>query len=786
VRATEPFLALSLILAASPAAAAESARFDIPAGRLSDALIALAEQGGITIGTGDPGLAAVRSRSLRGRMSMRDALARLLAGTGYTYEYVGSHSVRILRTAAPARARHPSPQPRPATAPPELPPQEIIVTGSKLGTSLDWFAGTVDVVDLAPVEIGRFGLRGSEAIVDRLPILASTNLGPGRNKIYLRGIADSSFNGPSASVVGQYLGDVRLTYNAPDPDVLLYDVDRVEVLEGPQGTLYGSGSLGGILRLVPNPPDPGAAASAVTAGVLTTQHGGRGGDLSGMINLPLAQDRLALRVVGYLTTDGGYIDDLGRGRTDVNRNNVHGGRATLLWEVGGGWRFEAGTLLQYISNRDGQYSLRGLPRLTRTSALAQPFDNDYRLGHVTLRKRWANAELVSATGIVRHSLDSRFDATGFPGTTGPQLFNENVEITLLSHETRLSQPDARGEGWLAGFSLLRDISRIRRTLGPPADPQPISGVRNAVTEAALFGQYSLAPAEGIGLTVGARLNLARSAGRPIDAPEGRADEPRRTDVRLLPTAAATWRPAPQLLVYARFQRGFRAGGLAVHGTDSVTSFQRFESDSLTSYEAGLRYGRSNGPLRLEAALSYARWADMQADLIDARGLPFTANIGDGRIRGLEAKAWWQATPRFGFEAAMFLNRSHLTSPNPPFAGADDRDLPNIAGDGLRAAAHWQIPLSPTLSLGIDGVLRYVGESKLDVSQPLNLDQGGYAEARLGARLDFGRVGLSLDIDNFTDTRGNRFSFGNPFGVADGLQITPLRPRTVRIGVDAAF
>src|SRR3546814_3098560 len=88
--------------------------------------------------------------------------------------------------------------------------------------------------------------------------LSSTHLGAGRNKLFIRGIADSSFTGPTQATVGQYLGDIRLSYNAPDPDLRLYDVDNVEVLEGPQGTLYGAGSLGGIIRVVPNAPNPDA------------------------------------------------------------------------------------------------------------------------------------------------------------------------------------------------------------------------------------------------------------------------------------------------------------------------------------------------------------------------------------------------------------------------------------------------------------------------------------------------------------------------------------------------
>jgi outer membrane receptor protein involved in Fe transport len=778
-------------MAATPADAQESVQFNISAGRLSDALIALGEQARITIGASDPGLTRLRSRPLRGRMSVRAALGRQLAGTGYSFTFLDARTVRIVRAppAAPPRPAPPSPRPVPPThaAPPPEPPQpDIIVTASKQGVALDRFGGTVHLIDLNNEDVGRFGARGSEAVLNRLPMLASTSLGPGRNKIYIRGVADSSFNGPSQSIVGQYLGDVRLTFNAPDPDLQLYDIRRVELLEGPQGTLYGTGSLGGILRLVPNEPDLSDAAGAVSAGAMATHHGDAGGDVAGMVNLPIVHGRLAFRAVGYRAIDGGYIDDLGRGLHDVNRISTYGGRATLLWEPGDNWRLELGGLAQYIAGRDGQYAMRGLPPLSRRTSLAQPFDNDYQLGQLTLRKRWPGVELVSATGVVRHALETRFDATGFPGTTGPQLYTEDIGITLVSNETRLSQPNAGGEGWVVGWSLLHDISRIRRRLGPPGAALPIAGVRNEVTEAALFGQYSVALTERLVGTIGGRLTYSRSAGMPLDAPDD-SNEPDRTDVRASPTAAITWRLGRRLLLYGRFQQGFRAGGLAVSATGSAASAQRFESDSLTSYEAGVRFGRPDADrLSFNAAISYARWADIQADLIDSRGLPFTTNLGDGRIYGLEFEASWRATRALSFDASAFINHSALSAPNPAFAAADERALPNIARAGARAAAHFRAALSPGLTVALDGSVRYVGESHLGIGAPLDIDQGRFVDGQIGARLDFGRFGLSLDVDNIADARGNRFSFGNPFSVASRQQTTPLRPRTVRIGFDAAF
>jgi outer membrane receptor protein involved in Fe transport len=774
---------------AVPGHAAQATHFEIRGGRLNEALIALGEQARITIAATDPALGRIRSRPVRGRMSVRAALDRLLANTGYSYRFAGDGAVRIVRAPVPER-RLPraatTARARPDTPLPDSPNPAIIVTASKQGTALALFGGTAHVMTLENEETGRFGARGSEAILNRLPMLASTSLGPGRNKLYIRGVADSSFNGPSQSIVGQYLGDARLTFNAPDPDLHLYDIKSVELLEGPQGTLYGTGSLGGILRLVAYAPDASGFAGAASAGLLSTRHGAEGGDLSGMINLPILPARLALRAVGYNSIEPGYIDDLGRGLKDVNHTSAKGGRATLLFEAGDRWQLELGGLAQYIAGRDGQYAMRGLAALSRRSVLPQPFDNDYLLGHLTVRKRWNGVELVSATGVVKHILETQFDATGFAGTQGPQLFTEDIDITLISNETRISQPNSEGVGWVAGWGVVHDINRISRSLGPPGAQLPITGVRNEVSEAALFGQYSLAVTPRLVGTIGGRATYSETTGNPLGKSD-EAGEPKRSDFRASPTAALSWQAARRMLLYARYQQGFRAGGLAVSATGSSAAARRFESDSLASVEAGLRFGRRNSDrLTFDAAVSYARWTDIQADLIDGRGLPFTTNIGDGRIYGFEAEASWQASGALSFDVAAFINDSALDAPRPEFSAADERDLPNIATTGARAGAHFRTRISPSVALAIDGSVRHVGESQLGIGAPIDIAQGDFIEAEGGARLDFGRFGLSLDITNIGDVEGNRFSFGNPFSVADRMQVTPLRPRTIRIGVDAEF
>jgi outer membrane receptor protein involved in Fe transport len=778
VRIAEPALAITLLVAPA-AASTQQTRFDIPAGTLGQALIALGQQAHITVGITDPRLAAIRSPGVRGRMDVRHALTKLLSGTGYGFILKGG-SARIV-AAAPAHR-----------APPRKPPQarsveaadtsDIIVTASKQDVRETQFGGNIHLIELSRSDVSQLGAQGSDAILAQLPVIASTHLGPGRDKLYIRGVADSSFNGPSQSIVGLYLGDVRLTYNAPDPDLALYDMDRVEVLEGPQGTLYGTGSLGGILKFVPNRPEFAAFSGFASAGGAATTHGGVGGDISGTLNLPLAHN-VALRVVGYSASLPGYIDDLRLDRREINRTIVRGGRAALRIDAGNNWDIEIGGVTQNTNGRDGQYALSNLPPLKRVSNFAQPYDNDYRLASFTVRKKLPEIEFVSATGWVRHDLETHFDATGFPATTGPQLFVEDIRITMISNETRLSRLNAKGEGWLVGLGLIHDVDEVLRALGPVDALAPISRLRNEMNEAALFGQYLYPLGERFLLTAGGRVTYNQEEGGLLDT-DSDEGEPKRKDVRFSPSAALTYRLGQRSVAYVRFAQAHRAGGLAVSDGASSGSVRRFETDSLSSIEAGVRLGQvSRDRLALSMSVSHARWKDVQADLIDSTGLPFTTNLGDGRIDGLEVEAVWRAVRGLTFELAAFVNESKIHR----FDGVPgSSELPNIADAGARGAVQFRRRLSPSVSLKGTASVRYVGKSRLGISPPLDLKQGGYVQGDVGARLDFGRFGASLDVTNVADVKGNRFSLGNPFSVAEGNQVTPLRPRTLRLGIDAAF
>lgn len=786
ILASAPIVCAAVTL---PAHAAQEISFDVPAGPLNVALISLATQAGVSIDTSDPTLRSVRVGTLRGRHTLRDGLRLLLQGTGYDFRISRGNVVRLFRQPV-RRDRKAGRDQRSPVIPPslrpltDLPPEEVVVTASKQDVARTDYPGAFHSAPFDQAQSLHSGSRGSEVLLRDLPNLASTNLGSGRNKIFVRGIADSSFNGQLQSTVSQYFGESRLTYSAPDPDLALYDIEKVQVVEGPQGTLYGAGSLGGVIHIMPRRPVSGAFEISGTAAVAMT--GNRlGGDGAIVANIPIG-GRAAARIVGYRIIRPGYIDDVGRGLSDVNRTSVLGARTTFRMEFDAGLSVEAGLVSQDTGSADGQYT--DAPRssaLTRRSFFAQPFDNDYRLGFGTVRADLGFARLVSNTSYTYHSINTVFDATPATAQT-PTLFNEDMEVRLLTHETRVSGSTRWISNWVSGFSVAHNVNRIDRFLGPADQLAPISNVRSETLDVAMFGEATLPLWRNVSITGGGRLSLfVRFDDFATELGEASVESSRPL-TRFLPTAAVSWKPWQGVIGYLRYQEGFRPGAQQLIESGDQVEVTRFEPDEVGTSEIGMRFGTDAGS-RLSGGLSYAysRWNRVQADLVTSAGFPYVANLGSAQVHYISAHLAWQATSALSLEVSAFNTASKLDRPTPEFQSDKEANLPNVADSGGRLTMRFE-PWIANTKITLDGSVGYIGTSYLGVRAPFDLAQGDYFDTAIGARAEFGRWGLSLDIQNLMDSRANRFSYGNPFSVAEGNQRTPLRPRTVRIGINASF
>lgn len=807
-----PAALAGLCLIASPAEAKDQT-IDIPAGTLGQAIAALGAQArvSIVVAVNDPGLLRRFVPAVRGRMGAGRALSLLLRGSAAravspapgVWRIVPASPLGARSTPRSIAAKRPAP---PVAAPlPQL-QDDIVVTASKRDTRLQNFPGAVTVIGGA--DLTRDGDSGTDAIISRVATVSSTYLGAGRNKLFIRGIADSSFTGPTQATVGQYFGDVRLTYNAPDPDLRLYDVGAIEVLEGPQGTLYGAGSLGGIIRVVRNTPDLRSVGGSLTGGVSATWHGAPGADLAGVLNLPIVDDALGLRVVGYGITEGGYIDNPLLGKNDINRSDIYGGRAMLRGKMGG-WTIDLGGTFQKTRNLDSQYADRDAPPLTRYSRLPQGSDASYALGEIVASRHFGDLTFVSSLGVARQRLSERYDATE---PNGPErLFRQRNRTNLFSFENRLSRSMDDGVGWVVGMSVVRNSTKLDRALGAPDMPLPATGVTNRITEATGYGEVSVEPVRKLILTMGGRYSHVWLTGEgadvsPMIARLNASITAAREESAFLPSFALSATPLDRLTLYARYQESFRPGGLAIEG-DFV---RRFRNDRARTFEIGLRRGvPAADPISLSLSVSRTLWRNIQADFIDGRGLPSTANIGDGRIWTVSASANWRVTNGLNLEGGIALNDSKVVNPSPYFlsfvvpgpssqaaqahivnAVAFDAvtygRVPNIANVVARGAIKYEFAVSDTAQLSLAASARYTGRSRLGVGPILGALQGDYLDTRVSARLSFERFALTVGVTNLTDQVGNRFALGTPFAVLSEQQITPLRPRTVRVGFDAAF
>lgn len=789
---------IATLIFAEGAHANNRSSVDIKAGQLGDAIVQLGQQTGSSIGISDQRTTHLAVRAVRGQLSVEQAIRKLLKGQPARVIQINARSWRIIPAAPPSVAARPRPKPpriqlaRFTPQPPveDSEPVEIVVTASKRETPLKLIPAAVSVLRGTIFTAGP-DAGSTAAILEKLPSVSSTHAGTGRNKLFIRGIADSGFTGPTQATVGQYFGEIRVNYNAPDPDLRLYDINSVEVLEGPQGTLYGAGSLGGIIRANPNRPNLGQTEAYTSYAIASTAEGDESVDGHMVVNIPLVPDKIAVRMVGYGAREGGYIDDIGRGLKDVNGIDIVGGRGAVSIVPHDDWRIEFLGVGQSVRGDDAQYAQRGLPGLSRRSPMAQMFGSDYWLANMQVSGSIGNLRIMSSAGIVDHHLVENYDATRLRDT--PTLFTQENDISLFSTEHRLSQDFAGGGGWMLGVSYIKNISRLKRTLSPATLSVPTPGVENRLSEWAVFGEMTIGISDNVHLTAGGRFSSARLSGNAFDLPaafdvSSLRQQAKRTETTFIPSVAMVATPADGLTAFIRYQQGFRPGGLAIDGA----SIRHFRNDRTSTIESGFRLGDLDRDLFAAiGTVAYTDWDNIQADLTDGQGFPTTANIGNSYIVSVEGQISVRPTERLTFDGAFIFSHSRLDSPSAatrsflassvPQTAGGMLSVPNVANFSGRAAINYRQPLYDDGYLVFAASSRYVGKSRLGIGPVLGAEQGGYFQTNLGLKWERSQSNFFLNISNVFDALGNRYALGTPFALPDGDEYTPLRPRTVMVG-----
>lgn len=777
-------LAIAVVAAAGAAqAGAPRVRFHIEPKRLSEALLDLAQQANVTlIGAGACDGAALHT-TLAGSFTVQQALDQLLGGAPCAWKLLSPDAVEIRPLARTAGT---------AAAPPAV--SELLVTATKRVRDPRQLA--VSMTAVGGSDLKATGASDAAEGAAQLDIL-STNLGPGRDKLLLRGLSDGAYTGRARSTVATYLDDLPINYNAPDPDLRLVDVERVEIARGPQSTLFGAGFLSGLYRIVAHKPDLSRFSAELSASSSITEHGSPSGDVEGYVNAPLWRDVVGMRVSAYDELDGGYLNDVVLKKDDANRTERRGVRSIFLLQPQSDWSVELTVAAQHLRSNDTQYTTPGLG-LNRDNRIAEPHVNDIGLVTATVRKSWGWGDLTSTSGVVRHDYASFYDATAVQNlyTTHAETsaYSEKARVTMYVQDAFLTSHGAGPFQWLAGVygSSTQEHSPTEFLAQLSFVPQgvPVYGDdrHDKIDEIAAYGEASWAFAPRWLAAVGGRAFNIHTRTTSEVVSENFA--PRSLDQQVTfsgfaPKISVQRELSAGDLIYAVMSQGQRTGGINSGGAVPLPALQEtYAPDKLTNYEVGVKLRLWDDRVALNSAVFYDVWKDIQTDQFRASGIPFTTNAGDAGILGLEAEAQIQLTDNLSAVLNGRIDRTRFTNANPIFTSAfvdGLPDAPNASGGGV---------LTYKRTLGGDWRLTLVGETTYVGRSHVNFDtrfpeMGGYVRTKLLVEIRRKAVGLQVFLTNPTNAFNDTFAFGNPFNPNLTQQVTPQRPRTLGFTLFAA-
>jgi outer membrane receptor protein involved in Fe transport len=769
----------------SAEAASPHVRFHLEPKRTSEALLDLAQQANVTL----IGAAACDGYS-RARivtaMPVEQALDELLAGAPCAWKMIAPGAVEI--TALPRAATA-----RPVSV---VAVSELLVTATKRVRDPRQLA--VSMTAVSGKDLQTTGASDAAEGAAQLNLL-STNLGPGRDKLLLRGLSDGAYTGRARSTVATYLDDIPINYNAPDPDLRLVDVERVEIARGPQSTLYGAGFLSGLYRIVLRKPDLGAFSGEMRASGAITEHGGPSGAIEGYFNAPIWYDLAGLRVSAYDELDGGYLNDVRLHKNDANRTERRGGRMTFLAQPRNDWTVEVTAAAQHLRSSDTQYTAPGLG-LNRVNRIAEPHVNDIGLITARVNKVWGWGELTSSTGVVRHDYGSFYDATevqnNYTVLADTSAYSEKTGATMVVEDVFLTSRGAGRFQWLAGLyasstSEHSPTNFLATKTFAPKFPVAVYGDdrHDRIDELAAYGEASLEFAPGWMAAVGGRAFTIHT--RTKSRVDSELFPPRNLDrgvnfTGFAPKVSLQREFSAGDMIYAVMSAGSRTGGINSGGAQPLPSDREtYAPDRLTNYEVGLKLQLFDRRLALNSAVFYDTWKDIQTDQFRASGIPFTTNAGDAAILGLEAEVAFRLAGGLSASLNGRVDRTRISNLNPIFASTIVRGLPDAPSVSGGAVVTYERPLGGDWLLKLVGETTYVGRSRVNFNTTFP-EMGGYVRSKLLVELRRKAMGVQIYLTNPTNAFSDTFAFGNPFNPSQTQQVTPQRPRTLGFTLFAAL
>jgi outer membrane receptor protein involved in Fe transport len=615
------------------------------------------------------------------------------------------------------------------------------------------------------------------------------------------------------------------------PDFDPGDLARIEVLRGPQGTLYGASSMGGLVKFVTVDPSTEAVSGRVEAGTSSVQNGNElGYTFRGSVNVPITSD-LAVRASAFTREDPGYINDPVLGLKGVNEDWASGGHFVALWKPSDDFSLKVSALYQTIHGNGtsdvtpNPPAIFGVPPLGDLQQFYIRAINNYgyerkaQAYSALINWKIGIAELTSLTGYNKTSIRDSFDLSDdlysfsekYYGTVGNQILN-NIGVSRLTQEFRLTAPLGQHFDGLLGAFFSQEVDHWQWNY-PVSDP--FSGATlgdwgsfNATnspityTEYSVFGDLTYHVTDQFDIQVGGREAQFRIVGSSFSVTGMTANviDGFPTDPFVFPEytikqnaftylLTPRYKITPDFMVYARLASGYRPGGSNA-GTPQVP--QEYSSDKTEDYEIGSKVDFLDHTLSLDASLYYINWKNIQLPLIyPVNGSTYVGNAAGAKSEGIELTT--EARPLTGLTLGAWVtwDEAVLTQTVPGagqageiFGFTGDR-LPNTARFSGNFTANYEFPLAPGMKGFVGGELSYVGDRQ-DAFSSVSAerqDLPAYAKLDLRTGTTFDAWTVNVYVNNVDNKRG---LISGGVGNAIPYAFYYIQPRTVGLNVSKTF
>lgn len=693
--------------------------------------------------------------------------------------------------------------------------EEIVVTAQKFEQKLSETPLSVTAISARNLET--LGATQFRDFASTVPSLTFTTSGVGSTQVNLRGITTGNNISPT---VGIYVDEVPYGSSTPFAsgaqlalDVGLFDVSRIEILRGPQGTLYGASTMGGLLKYVSVTPDLGAFNGTVRAGVVSTEDGGIGYDGAAAINAPFADDKAAVRLSGFYTHDGGFVDNLASGRDDVNEANVYGGRADLLVKPADKLSLRLTAFAQDI-DRDGvassDYGLAsGEPvdgELDQRRLRAEPFEQQFRLVSGTLTYDFEGAALTAISSYQTVDSHAITDVSAFfvPALAGSGIVLGSIEVVKQNETDKFTQEvRLAGTGalldWAIGGFYTDEQSDQFQTLNSSTPDGAVFPVNlltvhlpSSYEEYAGFGTLTWHVTPKLDLTGGLRYAHNSQHFEQIGSGPLVFSVPERSQTDSIVTYLATVRylASENFMPYLRYATGYRPGGPNIVLNDlsgQPLATPTFDADTLRSYEGGIKASTADGRFSVDASVYFIKWDDLQINAV-RNGLGVVDNAAAAESQGAELTLTLVPTPRLTLVGAFGYTDAQLSEDAPDLGGVD--------GDRLPDTPKFTGALSADYGFEIAGREAFAGATVRHVTDRVSsYDASGgvpqyelpeYTTVDLRTGLQFGDTRLQLFVKNAFDERG-QLSATTGFSALGGpAWVSLVQPRTIGLNLVTQF